>query len=150
MRQRSCRNSKTSFFLATKSLGTGAPKRADLSRTKGFVPTFLTKEAISLKLSDELKELACFVSKIHSRRGSTQSFPLVSKSFFASNARTKVPRSKGLEGCCKINQLLIVYTTPAYVAGVVYWVKCLCVWEVYFHCGTCVVVVHFGWNAVRC
>ena len=102
MRQRSCRNSKTSFFLATKSLGTGAPKRADLSRTKGFVPTFLTKEAISLKLSDELKELACFVSKIHSRRGSTQSFPLVSKSFFASNARTKVPRREGSEGFCKV------------------------------------------------
>ncbi len=51
--------------FATKSLGTDAPKRAVLSRTKGFVPTFLTKEAISLKLSDEVKKLACFVSKTH-------------------------------------------------------------------------------------
>ena len=68
--------------FATKSLGTGAPKRADLSRTVGFVPTFLTKEAISLKLSDEVKKLACFVSKTHSRRGSTQLLLPCSKSFF--------------------------------------------------------------------
>lgn len=40
---------------ATNSDGTGAPKHADLSRTVGFVPTFLTKELISWKSADELK-----------------------------------------------------------------------------------------------
>src|SRR3989338_2896706 len=65
-------------------LGGGNSKRADLSRTKGFVPIFWTNDFISEKLSDVAKKSACFVSKIHSRRGSTQFFLPRSKSFFFS------------------------------------------------------------------
>ena len=50
----------------------------------GFVPILLTKELISWKSADELKKLACFVSKIHFRKGSTQLFLPRSKSFIFS------------------------------------------------------------------
>ena len=45
----------------------------DLSRITGFVPAFRTKSHISEKLSVELKTVAFFVSKIHSRKGSVGS-----------------------------------------------------------------------------
>ncbi len=66
---------------ATNSDGAGAAKRAVLSRTKGFVPIFWTKEAISWKLSDEDKKAACFVSETNFRGGSTHWFSQRSKSF---------------------------------------------------------------------
>jgi len=52
--------------------GTGTAKWADLSRTKGFVPIFWTNDLIWYKSEEEDKKMACFVSKIHSRKGSTQ------------------------------------------------------------------------------
>ena len=57
--------------FATNWDGTGAAKWADLSRTKGFVPIFWTNDLIWYKSEEEDKKLACFVSKIHSRKGST-------------------------------------------------------------------------------
>ena len=69
----------------------GDDRWADLLRTAWFVPIFWTKEAISAKLSDEDKKAACFVSKTHSRNGSTQLFPRCSKSFF-SVLKTRVAR----------------------------------------------------------
>ncbi len=57
--------------VATKWLGEGTEKWADLLRTAWFVPIFWTKSAISEKLLDEDKKAACFVSKTHSHKGST-------------------------------------------------------------------------------
>src|SRR3990167_6276588 len=59
-------------------------KTADLLRTRGFVPIFWTNDFISCRLSDFAKKLACFISKIHSRKGSTQLFLQRSKSFICS------------------------------------------------------------------
>ena len=73
-------NSRRRF--AAKWLGGLNSKRADLSRIKGFVPIFLTNDLICQKSSEVVKKSACFVSKIHSRRGSTQCFLPFSKSFF--------------------------------------------------------------------
>ena len=70
-----CRRSATNWD------GTGISKRADLSRTSGFVPIFCTNDLISWKSSDVNKKLACFKSKIQFRRGSTQLFLPRSKSF---------------------------------------------------------------------
>src|SRR3989338_8954602 len=64
--------------------GTGAAKWADLSRTSGFVPIFWTNDLIWYKSEEEDKKSACFVSKIHSRKGSTQLFLPRSKSFIFS------------------------------------------------------------------
>ena len=70
-------------------------KTADLLRTRGFVPIFWTKDLISCRLSDFAKKSACFVSKIHSRRGSTQFFLPFSKSFFlCSNVLKRQKRVK--------------------------------------------------------
>ena len=52
--------------FAANWLGGGNSKRADLSRTKGFVPIFWTNDLIWYKSEEEDKKLACFVSKIHS------------------------------------------------------------------------------------
>ena len=70
--------------FATNWDGMGAAKCADLSRTKGFVPIFWTNDLIWYKSEEEDKKLACFVSKIHSRKGSTQLFLPRSKSFIFS------------------------------------------------------------------
>jgi len=70
--------------FATNWDGTGAAKWADLSRTSGFVPIFWTNDLIWYKSEEEDKKLACFVSKIHSRKGSTQLFLPRSKSFICS------------------------------------------------------------------
>ena len=69
--------------VATKAEGDGTEKWAVLSGTAWFVPTFLTKEEISEKLSDEDKKSACFVSKIQLRNSSTQFFLPRSKSFIS-------------------------------------------------------------------
>ena len=60
--------------FATNWDGTGAAKWADLSRTREFVPIFWTNDLIWYKSDEEDKKLACFVSKIHSHRGSTLRF----------------------------------------------------------------------------
>src|SRR3989344_4672335 len=70
--------------FATNWGGTGISKRADLSRTSGFVPIFCTNDLISWKSFDVDKKLACFKSKIQFRRGSTQLFLPRSKSFIFS------------------------------------------------------------------
>jgi len=54
---------------ATNWDGTGISKRADLSRTSGFVPIFCTNDLISWKSFEVDKKLACFKSKIQFRRG---------------------------------------------------------------------------------
>src|SRR3989344_8165515 len=59
---------------ATNWDGTRISKRADLSRTSGFVPIFCTNDLISWKSFDVDKKLACFKSKIQFRSGSTQLF----------------------------------------------------------------------------
>ena len=64
--------------------GGGNAIRMHLRSKTGFVPFFSTKSLISCKLPDEPKIAACFVSKIHFRRGSTQFFLPRSKSFFFS------------------------------------------------------------------
>src|SRR3989344_6341607 len=66
---------------AAKLNGAATEKRGDVSSKTGFVPTFCTNCLIAGKLSDELKKLACFKSKIHSRRGSTRFFLPRSKNF---------------------------------------------------------------------
>jgi len=45
--------------------GAATEKYGDVSFKMRFVPTFCTNCLIAGKLSDELKELACFKSKIH-------------------------------------------------------------------------------------
>src|SRR3989338_3082064 len=69
---------------AAYSDGGGILKCMDLLSILGFVPTLRTKSEISCKSSDEPKTMACFVSRTHSRRGSTQFFLPRSKSFFLS------------------------------------------------------------------
>ena len=75
---------KRALPARTKSKGDGTEKHVVLSRTVGFVPIFWTNDLISEKSEEEDKKAACFVSKIHSRRGSTQYFPCCRKAFFFS------------------------------------------------------------------
>jgi len=63
---------------ATKPKGEAVAKWAVLSRTVWFVPIFWMKEAILEKSVDEFKKLACFMSKTHSRNGSTSAKTRVS------------------------------------------------------------------------
>lgn len=79
-----CAKSVFVLYAKTNSERTGTPKRADLSRTEGFVPIFSTNTRISWRSSVFVKKLACLVSEIHSRRGSTQVFPRRLKSFISS------------------------------------------------------------------
>ena len=76
---------------AAKVNGAATEKCGDVSSKTGFVPTFCTNCLIAGKLSDELKKLACFKSKIHSRRGSTRFFLPRSKSF---NSAFKAARER--------------------------------------------------------
>jgi len=95
------REKEKTAWLRDKLSGNGRAKAREFITNRGFVQTFLTKEAISWKLSDEDKKSAGFVFKIHSRKGSTRLFLPLSKpflsSFKAAKARISHPNAMRYE-----------------------------------------------------